>query len=300
MNILERQHLIRFRTQDQFLISSLLVTKEFASKEETLNIPVVLQVHGLLGHFLARGTPRLLPHALVEHGFNAMSMNTRLAYAGQITGQGVFDDTIHDIEGAIEFLNHEGFRNIFVLGYSLGACMVAYWASKREHPNVKGLILEGVHYATPDSKKSQFAKWGSSPTYEEVSKRARTVLGDDPYNSPDDETFVIYKAKGPTSEPLSDEIFTYKTWWFMVGPEAQATMTYQHIDKINLPILLIRGENDPIVEDWEPEALGRVARESGNQNVRVKQIPDAGHDCMENSDEMLKEIIRMLSTWSKH
>jgi hypothetical protein len=59
MNIIERQHLIRFRTQDQFLISSLLVTKEFASKEEILNIPIVLQVHGLLGHFLARGTPRL-------------------------------------------------------------------------------------------------------------------------------------------------------------------------------------------------------------------------------------------------
>ena len=90
MKILERQHLIRFRTRDEFLINSLLVTKEFGREEEILDIPIVLQIHGLLGHFLARGTPRLLPHALVEHGFNAMSMNTRLAYAGQITGQGIF------------------------------------------------------------------------------------------------------------------------------------------------------------------------------------------------------------------
>jgi len=114
MKILERQHLIRFRTQDEFLISSLLVTKEFGRKEEILDIPIVLQIHGLLGHFLARGTPRLLPHALVEHGFSAMSMNTRLAYAGQITGQGIFDDTIQDIERAVEFLNHEGFTFIFL------------------------------------------------------------------------------------------------------------------------------------------------------------------------------------------
>jgi len=95
---------------------------------------------------------------------------------------------------------------------------------------------------------------------------------------------------------LSDEIFTYKTWWFMAGPEAHAAMTYKHIDKISLPMLMIRGENDPLIEDWEAEALVLIARKSGNQNVRVKQIPDAGHDCMENSDEMLREIIHMLTT----
>ena len=62
---------------------------------------------------------------------------------------------------------------------------------------------------------------------------------------------------------------------------------------------MIRGENGLITEDWEAAALAQITRKSGNQNVRVKQIPDAGHDCMQNSDEMLKEIIHMLTTWSK-
>ena len=128
MKIRERQELIRFRTRDRFLINSLLITAESHRKEEILDIPILLQIHGQLGHFLARGTPRLLPHALVERGFNTMSMNTRLAYAGQITGQGIFDDTIKDIDAAVEFLTREGFKNIFILGYSLGACMAAYWA----------------------------------------------------------------------------------------------------------------------------------------------------------------------------
>ena len=140
MKIHERQNLIRFRTRDKFLISSLLVTQEFDRKEEILDIPILLQIHGLLGHFLARGTPRLLPHAIVENGFNAMSMNTRLAHAGQITGQGIFDDTIKDIDAAVEFLTQEGFRNIFILGYSLGACYGRTLgrqqrASKRERTN---------------------------------------------------------------------------------------------------------------------------------------------------------------------
>ena len=101
MKIHERQNLIRFRTQDGFLVSALLVTKESDRKEEVWDTPILLQIHGLLGHFLARGTPRLLPHTLVEQGFNAMSMNTRLAYTGQITGQGIFDDTVKDIDGAL-------------------------------------------------------------------------------------------------------------------------------------------------------------------------------------------------------
>jgi alpha-beta hydrolase superfamily lysophospholipase len=299
MKIHERQNLIRFKTQDKFLICALLVTPEYDNKEQILDIPILLQIHGLLGHFLARGTPRLLPHAIVELGFNAMSMDTRLAHAGQITGQGIFDDTIKDIDAAVEFLTQEGFRNIFILGYSLGASMATYWTANREHPNVKGLILEGVHYSSHDSKRKQFTRWGSFPTYQGIVEKARAVLGDDPYHSTNDEIFVAYHCRGPNSEPISDEIFTYKTWWFMAGPEAHAAMTYKHIGKINLPILMIRGENDHIVEDWEAEALAVIARKAGNQNVRVKQIPDAGHDCMQNPDEMLKEIMHMFSTWSQ-
>ena len=177
--------------------------------------------------------------------------------------------------------------------------MAAYWAANKEHPKVKGLILEGAPYSFPDSERKRFTKWGSFPTYEGVSEKAKAVFGDDPYHSPNDEIFIVYQARGPNSEPLSDEIFTYKTWWFMAGPEAYAAMAYKQIDRITLPMLMIRGENDPLVEDWEAEALARIARKSGNQNVKVKQIPDAGHDCMENPDVMLSEIIHMLTTRSK-
>ena len=44
-----------------------VIVKEFCSIEEVLDIKIVLQFHGLLGYFLARCTPRLQPHAFVEH-----------------------------------------------------------------------------------------------------------------------------------------------------------------------------------------------------------------------------------------
>ena len=256
---------------------------------------MVLEIHGLLGHFLARGTPRLLPYALLERGWSSFSINTRLAFAGQMSGRGIFDDTIKDLDAAVEFLTQEGFTNIFLLGYSLGASMVVHWASQRTHSHVKGLILEGVHYSIPDTQRKRLAHFGSNPTYEDLYERAKALLGADPYNSPSDETFVIYKARGVTRQPGHDEIFTYKTWWHMMGPEAHAAMAHKQIEKIQVPMLMLRGEQDPLIEQWEAPALAEISRAKGNRQVNVREIPRAGHDCMENPEAMLKEITSMLT-----
>ena len=298
-NIHPGQHLIRFRAQDGFLITSHLVTGESGDTGALRNVPILIEVHGLLGHFLARGTPRLLPHALLEHGFCSLSINTRLAFAGQMNGIGIFNDTFYDIDAAVNFLTQEGFKNIFILGYSLGASMVLYWAGNRTDPNIRGLILEGAHYSIPDTQRKRLAKWGSIPTYDELYKQAKTVLGDDPDNSRNDETVVIYRARGPSRKPLHDEIFTFKTWWHMMGPEANAAMAHKHIGKVRIPMLLIRGENDPIIEDWEGPALARITKDSNNQQVSVHEIPQAGHDCMENPQAMLQEIVSMFSQYTK-
>ncbi len=296
----EFQYLMRFKAADGFTVSAYLMPADCGDDTDLMEVPVLLQIHGLLGHFLSRGTPRQLPRALYKKGYSSLSINTRLAYAGQINGTGIFDDTIKDIDAAIAFLNDRGFRNIFILGYSLGAAMLVYWASQRKEENVRGLILEGAHYSIPDSWKNDFHKWGSTPSYEELYEKAKTVLGDDPYNSPNDETFVVYQSRGPNHEPISSEIFTYKTWWFMAGPEAGNAMAYKHIGKVKLPILILRGVDDFLVEDWEPGALKKIARDAGNKNVKMIDVPGARHDCMENSVVMMQHIVEMFSEDSKY
>ena len=57
----------------------------------------------------------------------------------------------------------------------------------------------------------------------------------------------------------------------------------------------MRGEADPLVEEWVPEALATIAWEAGNKEVRVVRIPGARHDCMENSEAMLDAIERLVS-----
>lgn len=294
----EKQRLLRLRASDGNLLSGLLVTKDYVKVGEILDTPILIQIHGLLGHFLARGTPRLLPHAMLERGFSSMSLNTRLAFAGQFTGKGIFDDTLMDIDAALKFLNDTGFNNIYILGYSLGASILAYWMANRGPQNVRGIVLEGIHYSTSEAQRARLEKWGGSPTYEDIYVRAKAVLGDDPYKSKQDEIFVVYRAKGPTTEPTNNEIFTYKTWWFMMGPHAYGAMAHKHIPKIKTPILFLRGENDFVVDQWEVDELIRIGKEAGNENMRLRVVPDARHDCMENPEVMLDEIVGMMNSYS--
>jgi pimeloyl-ACP methyl ester carboxylesterase len=290
-----RRSLISFHARDGFLVHSLLVADQFESEEDLYETPVVIQVHGVLGNFLARGTPRLLPPALLERGYSSFVINTRMAFLGQIMGEGIFDDTIYDIEASIDYLTREGYRNIFILGYSLGANIVAYYASERFDPTVKGLVLEGCAYSLPDSQKKRLNKWNSIPSYEAVYKRAKKILKPDPYHTNNDQIFVIYRAWAPSFNPLDAELFTYRTWWFMRGPEAYNAKTCDLIENIKVPVLFIQGSNDDIVEEWESRELARKVYESGNKDVTLRYISNAKHDCMENPEETIETIVEWIA-----
>ena len=85
------RRLLNLKSKDGFLIDALLTSAEYENKNDLLNIPILLHVHGVMGHFLSRGSPRLLPPALVKHRINSFSINSRMAYMGQVMGYGIFD-----------------------------------------------------------------------------------------------------------------------------------------------------------------------------------------------------------------
>jgi alpha-beta hydrolase superfamily lysophospholipase len=290
----EHQSLLRYPAPDGFQVNALLVTPEGAALDAVRQTPILIQVHGILGHFLARGTPRRLPHELLARGYSSLSIDTRLAHHGQMNGQGMFEKTVHDLDASVEVLFSEGFRSIFMLGYSLGAAMVVYWAAQRPDAPVRGLVLEGCHYSLPDSRRRRWASYNSVPSPDEIHAEALRVLGPDPAMSKRDRTFVIRRSKGETQQPMHSEIYTYKTYWHMLSPVASGAMAFKHIASVRFPMLFLRGEHDPLVQDGEPEALARLAQSAGNGDVRVQSIPGATHDCLENPEAMLDSVVRFM------
>jgi len=292
-----QRRLLSFPAEDGFLINALLVSGEFNREEDLYDAPIVLLVHGVLGHFLARGTPRLLPNVLVENGISSFLINTRMAFTGQMFGGAIFDESIMDVEAAVDVLVKEGFRKIIILGWSLGANISVYYAVNNPHPNVKGLILEGCSSSLPSSIKRRLEKWNSVPSYDHIYDIAKKVLKPDPMTTQNDRVFIIYRAKGPTFNPLDVELYTYRTWWFMRGPEAYNAKTDKIISGVKIPVLFIHGGNDDTVGHEEPESLVEILNKAGNKDVQLTFIPDAKHDCMENPTATIDALVEWLSNF---
>lgn len=290
-----QRRLLSFQAEDGFLINAVLVSGEFESDQELYDTPIVLLVHGVLGHFLARGTPRLLPDALVEHGISSLTINTRMAFTGQIFGGGIFDESVCDIEAAVNALAEEGFKKIIILGWSLGANLSVYYAVRNLHENVRGMILEGCSSSLPESNKKRLDKWHSIPSYDHIYEIAKKVLKPDPYATNNDRVFIVYRAWGPTFNPSDVEMFTYRTWWFMRSPEAHNAKTKEIISAVDIPILFIHGRNDYIVGEEEPLELVSILEGAGNRDVEIQFVPDARHDCMENPKYTVDVLVNWLS-----
>lgn len=255
--------------------------------------PVIIHIHGFLGNFL-EGSQRYLPPILAEAGYSSLSINTRMATFGLFFGYGIIDDTIPQIDTAIVYLKNMGYSRIILSGYSLGSSIVLRYASlrndPRQFPSLKGVIALSTPYSTADTIRNRWNKWGSNPSYDEIYRRVKETLKPDPYSSNEDRTVIIYKARGNTLNPEHTELYTYKTWWLLAGPEAESSKTYRQIRNVKLPILLIQGREDAELGPGEADDLARIARDSGNRDVSVVHL-DADHN-FEGKEEELGEAIK--------
>ncbi len=260
------------------------------------NEPILIHVHGFLGNFL-QGSQRFLPPLLAKAGYSSIAINTRLANFGLFYGYGIIDHTIPQIDGVIEYLEDMGYTKIILSGYSLGGAVVLRYAALRNDPSkyktLKGIIALATPYSMPDSIRRRWDKFGSQPSYNQVYEEAKAILKPDPYSSKEDRTIVIYKAKGNSFRPEHTEIYTYKTWWFLAGPEAESAKGYKQIERVKVPILLVQGWNDEIVHSSETHDLAQTAINAGNDDVSAFYL-NAGHTLEGREEELADIIIRWL------
>jgi len=252
----------------------------------------VVVVHGSVGNYLT-GMPRRAAFGLAEAGFTALTINTRMANYGPFFGTGLLDRVHLDMDAAMNALRRRGYGRVVLLGYSMGATIVTRYQAVYEQPEVLGVCTIAHPLSLPLSLQRRWARFGSRPSYAEMTRLVHQGLGgrDEPSR---DRIVVVRRATGPTDLPEHAEIWTYRTWWHSRGPEAQAAESRRWVGVLRVPLALIQGETDPLIPPEEGAELRRLALEGGCPDVHLEYVRGADHVFSDREQEPVDAAARWI------
>lgn len=207
----------------------------------------LLHVHGLTGSFYGSTAVEELSVAVTRQGIAFFSIETRGSYSIKeftkrkgaketdfIAGGALekFEDCAYDIEGAVRFLVHHGFKRVILEGHSTGCQKAVYYSATQMNRAVKALVL----LAPVDDTNFDRAKLGRK--YDSVIRKARLLAGSGRYAlmpiGKDPYTVVGASRLLSTADPKNVEARTLN---YSLRPMG-------YIARIRVPILAVFGTDD--------------------------------------------------------
>lgn len=172
-----------------------------------------------------------------------------------------------------DFVNMQGFKNMTLLGNSLGGHIGLVY-TLRNPQMVKNLILTGSSGLFESGMGSTFPKRGS---YEFIRERVR---------------YTFYDPLTATKE-LVDEVFeivssNFKTLRVLkIARSAQRHNMREEVSKINVPTLLVWGLNDNITPPRVAHEFNRLIPSS-----KLRFVDKCGHAAMMEQPEHFNRILK--------
>ncbi|HUQ76201.1 MAG TPA: alpha/beta fold hydrolase [Burkholderiales bacterium] len=116
----------------------------FAPKQKS-DTGVVL-VHGVESYWY-QGPPMFLGGLLAEQGYAALGYNG--AHSGESFRSSDFETAVKEVGAAIAYMKARGYKNIFLVGHSLGTPIVQHYQGSEPDAAVKAIGLYGPHINIP-------------------------------------------------------------------------------------------------------------------------------------------------------
>jgi pimeloyl-ACP methyl ester carboxylesterase len=106
----------------------------------------VVIVHGVESYWYS-GPPMFLGAYLAEQGYTVLGYNG--VHSGESFRTSEFETAVKQVGAAIEFMKERGFKNIFLVGHSLGTPIVEYYQGDRPDPSIQAVGVYGPHINIP-------------------------------------------------------------------------------------------------------------------------------------------------------
>jgi len=191
----------------------------------------------------------------------------------------IFEDSIYDIDLAIETAKKLGYKRIALLGHSYGCNKVIYYYYKK-HPDIFGIILASA----PDMIGSHLSN--QSNDYKELLKEAKDNID---HNEP---TKLLHKMMEDYMYMSSGTYYN----WFHEGsaldnlPVISNPEHWEQFETIDVPILTFSGANE---KDYYLHLDLLKEKALSCPNFQYKIIKDTGHTYRNKE----KEIGNLIYNW---
>ncbi len=243
--------------------------------------PLVISIHGSGGSVLSQPV-NLLSHGLAGNGYPVLAINTR--QRGDAVNTDNFYATVRDIEAAYWMARQLGYHSIVLHGHSLGTSQVGFFAATHWHPEVVGVVLTGMFADLPF--KSRHLLINDEQAYAELGDEAIEAAQAGEFSRVLGSTM---RWIGGAEMPVSAEHFlTYRR----VGTAGARSVDW--IARIPFPLLMVRDENDPVINYFEPgqleAALQNGIAPSYTSVLLPSEAPSNGH-AFEKSGDALVELV---------
>ena len=278
-----KQKLVRINSIDGIELPGIIYTPDVNTNK------IVIHIHGLSGNFYENRFLDNLAQVYTDKGYSFLTFNNRgkdyiteLLKGDEYIILGscyeLFEDSILDISGVINWVKANGYTEITLEGHSYGCNKVIYYYNKNQE-NIDKIILlapcdiiaeienyTGEIYKTSieESKKLVKSEKGNElidfPVFANGKISAKTFYTDYVYNSSCD--IFRYREKNTKSEILN---------------------------KIDIPILIIFGDEDECVLTEEKETVVNYLK-SNIKNCKLEIIKSANHS-YESKEKELEKVV---------
>ncbi len=144
-----KSQLVRLTTEDKLILTGLLFDPDQATDK------VVLHVHGMAGNFYENRFLDNMAKVFTDQGWALFTINTRghdyiadFPLAGEKEDYKrignafeIFEDSIKDIQPAVDYLGNKPYKTIVLQGHSLGCSKAVYYLTQTKDSRIEKLVL---------------------------------------------------------------------------------------------------------------------------------------------------------------
>lgn len=256
---------------------------------EAGNETVILHLHGMQGNFFQNSFTQQMLEKYPENNVSFLTAELRGAEAVRYfekEGESVpignayekFEDSIHDIEAWIKFLQDEGYKKIHLQGHSLACSKIAYYLTQREHKIESAILITPSDMAGFDLEDEEGINILEKAKKLQKNGRGHEIVTEGlwgwAYLSAD--TVVNFFDEGSNLE-----IFNF----------AKSELGFETLENIEIPTLAFFGTDDDGIVTPAEECVQKMTDNIGSDQFNSKIVKGAEHSYEGYEETLISETL---------